>query len=435
MPQGRLTVLFAPAHTRVDDSEGGSEYYWSYKLIERLAADHGVACIALTIQPRIEHDVPGVRFVSVAPGGSLPVGSMDSLRFHLRCYAAARRILADGQRIDLIHHMLPFGFRSTFNVLALRRRRGDPPIVVGPLQAPLSYTDADEGQVAVRDLTGRGMGAASMGRYKRTTPPLSTLVTMPVLSALSARTLRHAAARVATSERAARLYRAYTGLDKFDIIPPGVDTDAFTPATTHRANFESGRRGEPIRLVAVGYLIHRKAFDVLIKATAELVASQLPVHLYLVGEGPARPELETLAHQLGIVDYVSFVGHVPHNSIARVYRDADIFCSTSRSEGFSTVCLEALSCGLPVVATPTGGFREVLDRHDVGRLVPFDAVGPLAQALADLVKRDDARAALGQRAREVAVREYDWRIISNRYLSVYNRALQRDSTAVKGTAQ
>lgn len=412
-----LTVLFAPAHIRIDESEGGSEFYWSYKLIERLALDHGVQCIALTIQAHVAHELPGVRFVSVDPGGQLPVSNVNSLRFHLRCYATARRILASGQHVDIVHHMLPFGFRSTFNVLALRRHQADPPMVIGPLQAPLSFAQADEKRIAVRDLPDQ---TTSIQISRRSIPPLSTFVTGPILSALSARTLRHAAARITTSERAARLYRSYTGLEDFLVIPPGVDTDQFAPSSIRDTHTRRQQDDGTVRIVAVGYLIRRKSFDVLIRAIAEVIKARVQVRLCLVGDGPARAELEALVCQLGIENHVTFAGRVAHGSIAEVYRESDIFCSTSRSEGFSTVCLEALACGLPIVATPTGGFREVLSCHDVGRLAPFGGVDQLALALIELATQARLRAALSQRAREVAVREYDWRIIARRYLSIYN---------------
>jgi len=421
-PLGRqLTVLFAPAHIRIDESEGGSEFYWSYKLIERLALDHDVQCIALTIQPHVEHQLPGVRFMSVEPGGRLPTSNLDSLRFHLRCYGLARRVLASGEHVDVIHHMLPFGFRSTFNMLALRRHHADPPMVIGPLQAPLSFGGADEKGVSVRDLSERSSPVASR---LHSIPPLSTFITTPALSMLSAQTLRHATARVTTSERAARLYRSYTGLEDFSVISPGVDTDQFTSDSMQSITTRRQQGDGAIRIVAVGYLIRRKAFDVLIEAIAVLVKAGVQVRLCLVGEGPARPELESLVRWLGVESYVTFAGHVAHSSIRDVYRASDIFCSTSRSEGFSTVCLEALACGLPIVATPTGGFREILCHHDVGRLISFGAVDELAQTLAELIMHPQLRTTMGQRAREVAVREYDWRIIAQRYLSIYNTVLQ-----------
>jgi glycosyltransferase involved in cell wall biosynthesis len=165
--------------------------------------------------------------------------------------------------------------------------------------------------------------------------------------------------------------------------------------------------------------VRRKAFDVIITAIARLVTMQLPVELRIVGEGPARPALERLARHLGVERYVSFAGLVPHHAIAREYHAADIFCSMSRSESFSIVGQEAMACGLPVVATPTGFFGEVLRDHRAGTLVRFGDADGLAAAVADLVASRPLREALGRQARQLMVRQFDWSVIARSYLSLY----------------
>lgn len=416
-----FTILFAPAHVMIDDSRDGSEYHLPYKLMERLALDFGVRIIALTVQAHVERPLPNVQFVSVNAGGSLPVTNQERLLFHLRVAATARRILAETPTIDLIQHMYPFGFRATFNLLALLRRRTDPPVIIGPLQAPLSFVGSDETGVAVRDFSEVGKPPS---RHRRAPVAVSTLVTTPVLATLSTQTLRRAAALVTYSERTSRLYQSLIGPKSMSVIPPGIDTQLFSPrdedADPARA-VEEGRR--EIVIVAVGYLVQRKAFDILIKSVAELVRRDLPVHLRLVGDGPARNELENLARQLGIEKQVTFTGLVPHDSIAHEYHKADIFCSTSLSESFSLVGLEAMACGLPVVATPTGFFRDALQHGQAGILVGFGAVGKLAEALALLIQNPSMRQALGLQGRELAVQEYDWRVIAQRYMSLYHHVV------------
>jgi glycosyltransferase involved in cell wall biosynthesis len=414
-----LTVLFAPAHTLIDEAEGGSEYYWPYKLIERLALDHGVRIIALTIQPRVTHPLPGVEFVSVSPGGGLPTSNLGRLLFHLRCYVTARHLLAGQRRIDVIHHMLPFGYRATFNLLALGRHCADPPIVIGPLQPPHSRDGGDERRIFARDFS----ACPSPGAPRRQPgPSVFSLVTLPVLAALQGGTLRRCAALVAVSARAARLYRPFAVGENLTVIPPGVDTEVFTPreASSDAAPTDQTR---PVVILAVGYFVQRKAFDVLITAIAHLARRGATVNLRLVGDGPQRAALEDLVDRLGIGGVVTFTGRVPHAAIVHEYHRADLFCSPSFSEGFATVCLEALACGLPIVATPAGGFRDVLCRHDVGTLVGFGAVEELAAALGRLVADRSLRESLGRRARAVAVDEYDWRIVARRYLALYQHVL------------
>lgn len=416
-PGRPLSVLFAPAHTLVDD-RFGSDYYWAYQIVERLALDHGVRIIALTVQPPARA-LPGVRFVSVDPGGAIPVSPIDSLRFHLRSYAKAREILRGEEHIDVVHHMLPFGFRTTFNPLALLPRRGDPPIVIGPLQSPYLHRGEEWDVTAQGALPQHPETPPVPSRPRRTLPPLSTFITTPTLSTLSAQTLRRAAAVVAVSEYAARRFRSYAGITGVSIIPPGVDTDVFYPPTVD----ERTRRWQeerPVTIVGCGRLTQRKGFDVVVRAVANLLQADAPVRLRLIGDGPLRTSLETLAHELGIAHAVTFVGNVPHDDSAREYRRADIFCSASRGEGFATVSLEALASGLPIVATPAGGFREVIGRHGVGALTPFDDVDRLTTALAHLVADNRRRTELGQQAREIAVREFDWRVIAARYVALYH---------------
>ncbi len=433
---GPLTVLFAPAHVLVDATKEGSEYYWPYKLIEYLALDHGMRIVALTVSARVDHALPNVEFVSVDPAGPLPMSNLERLHFHLRVYATARRILGTGQRFDVVHHMLPFGFRATFNLLALLPRRGDPPLVIGPLQSPLSYTGPDEARVAARDFSVREDEAPAR---RRAVPPLSTFVTIPVLSALSTQTLRRAKALVMISEQAERLYGSLlSAKDKggagngksargasLPIIPAGVDTREFTPVEPEPDDGVSAP-GRPIEIVAVGYLMRRKAFDVVIRAVARLVASGVLVHLRLVGEGPQRARLERLAVELAVADHVTFAGLISHHTIVHEYRRADIFCSMSLSESFSIVGLEAMSCGLPILATPTGFFREVLRREQVGLAVRFGDDEGLATALRRLAADSSARQDMGRRARKLAVREYDWRVVAARYAALYHQVVGRD---------
>jgi glycosyltransferase involved in cell wall biosynthesis len=141
--------------------------------------------------------------------------------------------------------------------------------------------------------------------------------------------------------------------------------------------------------------------------------------------------LEALARQVGIERFVSFAGLIPHSDIMREYHQADIFCSTSLSESFSVVGLEAMACGLPVIATPTGFFREALRHEEVGMLVRFGAVDDLAAALRRLIMDRTLREAMGRRARELAVREYDWSIVARQYFALYQSIASRK---IRGSA-
>ncbi|TDK31762.1 glycosyltransferase [Rhizobium deserti] len=147
---------------------------------------------------------------------------------------------------------------------------------------------------------------------------------------------------------------------------------------------------EPDLLVAVGRLSKEKGFDVLLSAVA-LVKQNAPVKLVIVGEGPARPDLEAQIKTLGLRDTVQLVGF--QNDPGVFLRRAAIFVSASRHEGLGNAIIEALAWGLPVVSTDAPyGPREILQNGRCGELVPVDDPEALARAItANLGRPHDER--------------------------------------------
>jgi glycosyltransferase involved in cell wall biosynthesis len=131
------------------------------------------------------------------------------------------------------------------------------------------------------------------------------------------------------------------------------------------------------------------------------------LHYLAVGspgpEGDFRPQLEQQIRQLGLGERVHFTGALPVEDVRRALSAADAFVLSSRNEGWANVLLEAMACGLPVVASDVGGNAEVVCRQDLGTIVPFDDHGALVQALRDALENDWDRAAI----RRYAV-ENDW---------------------------
>lgn len=164
-------------------------------------------------------------------------------------------------------------------------------------------------------------------------------------------------------------------------IPNGVDLSRIARLSNqpfrHRFFEEAGG---PV-MVTMGRLEHQKGFDVVIRALARTPAD-LGARLIVIGTGPARQRaaLQWLARREGVADRVDFVGY--HDNPFAILARADLFVSGSRWEGASNTLIEALACGLPLVATdcPTGN-REVLMRGPYGTLAPVDAPDALARAI------------------------------------------------------
>src|SRR5262249_21761561 len=115
-----------------------------------------------------------------------------------------------------------------------------------------------------------------------------------------------------------------------------------------------------------------------------------------------------LTHELGLAEHVHFVGRVEDERLLDYYAAADVFVLPSSSEAQGIVALEAMACGLPVVATAVGGLLGTIDDGETGLLVPPGDVDALATALVGLLRDAPARMALGAAARRTVEREFAW---------------------------
>jgi glycosyltransferase involved in cell wall biosynthesis len=178
----------------------------------------------------------------------------------------------------------------------------------------------------------------------------------------------------------------------------------------------------PSRLhaVAAGRLTRVKGLGFAIEALAQLLASH-PWQLDLVGEGVLREELAALATRLGVADRVTFHGF--RRDVAAMMAGADALIMPSLHEGLPYALLEAMSLGLPVVASNVGGLAEVLRHEETGLLVPAGDARALAAALARLADAAELRVALGAAAAREQRRVYSLAAMGGGYLAAYRHVL------------
>jgi glycosyltransferase involved in cell wall biosynthesis len=208
------------------------------------------------------------------------------------------------------------------------------------------------------------------------------------------------------AEHAVRL-----GLDpaKVRLVPPGIDTRTFRP----RPN---GRRPDGVfRVVTVSQLRWMKGHEYALAAMAELVREGIPAHYHVVGREPVgnageRGQLARMRYtidELGLGGRVMLHGYVRYAVVPSLLRRSDAYLQPSLSEGMPNALLEAMACGLPVVATPAGGSGRAIEDGVEGLLVPFRDPQAIAAALARLWREPDLRERLGSAARERVEREFD----------------------------
>jgi D-inositol-3-phosphate glycosyltransferase len=204
-------------------------------------------------------------------------------------------------------------------------------------------------------------------------------------------------------------------------VRKGVDTERFRPdgPTVREALHLDGRRV----VIAVARLVPIKNVRLLIDALAMLRVRVPAAHLLIVGEGPAGASLRARAIELDLADCVTFAGSVPHGQTPAFYRAADVFALPSDFDNSPNAILEAMACGLPVVATDVGGIRDCVADRAGGAIVPPRDPAALARALEPYLAQPDMARAAGAHNRLIASTEFSWRASALQLLEVYHRVI------------
>jgi glycosyltransferase involved in cell wall biosynthesis len=201
---------------------------------------------------------------------------------------------------------------------------------------------------------------------------------------------------------------------RLEVIPMGVDFRGL-----FRADPALGR--QPQTLLFAGRLVEKKGVQHLLAAMARLATSHPRLRLDIAGFGPAEPHLRRLVGQWRLDGRVRFLGALSHRELADRYRRATLTVIpsvTARSgdaEGFGLVIAEALGCGCPVIASDLPAIRDQIEDGVTGLLARPADPAHLAERIAYLLARPEARRALARRGRDHVLARFDWQRIGLRY--------------------
>ncbi len=222
-------------------------------------------------------------------------------------------------------------------------------------------------------------------------------------------------------------YERFDIRKEIEVIPNFIDTKRFKRLDKEHFKRALCPQGEKLLIHVSNFRPVKNAAQV-VEVFHQLRQENQEVKLLLVGDGPDRTNVERLSRDLGVYEDVRLLGK--QEPIEEILSIADVFLMPSGSETFGLAALEAMACGVPVVATDIGGLPELIRHGETGFLCPLNDVSCFIDRVRNLVQDDGLREAMGRRARESAADEFDVNRIVPMYEQYYDRVRAGDALHV-----
>ncbi|HUX06500.1 MAG TPA: N-acetyl-alpha-D-glucosaminyl L-malate synthase BshA [Acidobacteriota bacterium] len=204
-----------------------------------------------------------------------------------------------------------------------------------------------------------------------------------------------------------------------EVIPNFVDPDRFKPGAKPGLRERLSPDGRPIMMHVSNLRPVKRARDLL--DILAFVRARTEARLIIVGDGPERPILEESARKRHMDDDIIFLGN--YADIEELLPAADVLLLPSASESFGLVALEAMSCGVPVIASDVGGLPEVVEHGKNGYLFEVGDTGAMAEGAAEIMTDPEVHKRMSAAARSTAVERFPTDRITERYIDIYKRLL------------
>ena len=194
----------------------------------------------------------------------------------------------------------------------------------------------------------------------------------------------------------------------------GIDISLFTP-TNKNYNIENRK----IEILNVGRFYPVKCQDMLIEVCKKLREDKIDFHLTFTGYGPLENELIDLIKKYNLENWVNIAGYTDHDKIPEILNKADLYVQPSLSEGMPISVIEAMSMKLPVILTRVGGMPELIEQNKGGVLINVNDKNELYNAILYYVKNPNRIMADGERNREFAIRNFNWKYHVKKLYKIY----------------
>ena len=247
-------------------------------------------------------------------------------------------------------------------------------------------------------------------------------------------TFRRAAAATACSDDLAERSQRLGAPVRPQTIPYGVDTEHFRGPSEESVELRKrlGLGVDQPTVLAVGRLVHKKGFEVLVQALPYLVAEHPDMRVIIAGSGDLEKVLSKRAVQAGVSKNLMMVGNVSRDELPAYYGAATVTAVPSMHDdagnvdGLPNVMLEALASGSPIVASAVAGIPQAVSQGKEALLVPEREPKALADSILELLRSPELRQTLGTNAREKARSVFDWARVGEQFENVF-RSVTRPS--------
>ncbi len=204
------------------------------------------------------------------------------------------------------------------------------------------------------------------------------------------------------------------------VIPNFVDTELYHPQKDCAFREHLAPEGEKIIVHTSNFRPVKRVPDTI--RILDQVLKEVPSKLVLVGDGPDRSECERLCRELHLYDQVKFLGK--QDGLVEILNAADLFLIPSQSESFGLAALEAMACGIPVVASSVGGLPELVRHNETGFIAEIGDINRMAKYCIDLLTNERKRILFSENSRKRAVELFDKSIIVPMYEDYYKKILE-----------